>query len=421
MSEPSLLPSTASRWEQAQELTDAARWPLPVHLIKDTWNPDTCPKELLPWFAGGLGFELWDDNWTEARQREICWNIWKYRRNKTKLKGIAAYADLAGAKVVGAKRPRDKMWWSGGQTEAQREAQMALMPQIRIPVYAPPAVALPAKKFWSGRHTRQAWAAGKAWVGSDAYLRYVARASYLDRGVSTPVFVKGIDGPLDANLRVEIQRPAGVAKMFWGRMRSAWGAGAAYSASDAGQHVLAITPDVGAASFAVPAGLSPVNVRPMRVAEQVPARAGQRFWGAGPRAGLFWGTQGFYAVSDAEQHVVNTIALFDPSRLGASRQPFSFWGYSRWGRPAFEAQIRLDVTLTRGALSHGYGRPWGRSFWRKADMEPLWRALAAVRVSQAFRDTVWVDLRLSEPIGFSPGLRFGDAGFNNFGDRRKLT
>lgn len=421
MPEPSLLPQNATRWEQAQELTDAQRWPLPVHLIKDVWNPDTCPLELLPYFAAGLGFEIWDDSWTEQKQREVCWNIWRYKRNKTKLKGIAGYAGLAGAKVIGAARPRDKRWWSGGQTEAQREAQMAWMPEIRIPVYPPQGIALPVRKFWGGRHTIQTWSAGKVWQPSDAYERYVSRASYVDRGVTTPITVKGIDGPLDANLRVELRQPSSVAKMFWGRRRSAWGAGAVFMASDAGEHVIAITPSLDGMSFAVPAGLVPVTVRPVRVVETAPCRPGQRFWGAGHAShALYWGTRGFYTASDAERHVYDRLTLFDPTRLGPSRQPFSFWGSSRWGRAAFTSELRLDVTLTRGPFHHGYGRPWGRNFWRKADMEPLWRALTAVKASQAFRDTVWVDLRLHEPITFSPGLRFGDAGFSNFGDVRKL-
>lgn len=421
MVEVSLLPSEASRWEQAQELTDAARWPLPTHLVKDVWNPDTCPARLLPYLAAGLGLEIWNDSWSEARQREICRDIWRLKRNKTKLKGLVAYAALAGANVVAAKRPRDKMWWSGGQTDAQRAATMAAMPQIQIAVYPPPVGAPRGKKFWSGRfiNVRQTWSRGHSWTASDAPARYEQRASYVDGGVLRPVTIKGADGPLGATLRVELRAAGGVAKLFWGARRF-WGYRAAYVPSDAADHVLVITPSAGGLNFAVPTGLVPATVRPVRVSAPSPGRPAQRFWGAGRTAGLVWGARGAYRGGDAERHVYDAITLFDPARLGASRQPYSFWGFSRWGRPPFEAQLRLDVPLTRGPFEQGYGKPWGRRFWRRADMTPLWRALAALKVSQAYRDTVWVDLRLHEPVQFSPGLRFGDPSFTKFGDLRKL-
>lgn len=40
--------------------------PLP---IRSTWDPATCPAQVLPWLAWAFGVEDWDQTWTEAQQR----------------------------------------------------------------------------------------------------------------------------------------------------------------------------------------------------------------------------------------------------------------------------------------------------------------------------------------------------------------
>lgn len=417
---PSLLPSNASAYELAHSDVSGARRPLPAWLIKSVWNPWTCPLDLLPYLAAGLGLEIWRDSWPEARKREVVAAIWHLKRNKTKLKGIKEYLALVDAQLVSAHRPRDKRWWVQSQTPEERAVQMAAMPQIHIAIAAAPAPAPRAKAFWSGRFLKQFWCPGRAWMASDAAARHAARATYVDRGVVTPVTVRGLDGPLGASMEVALSAGASVAKLFWGARRF-WGAGAAFMASDADSQVLSITPSRAAPAFAVPRGLVPVTVRPEHVAETVPRRAGMGFWGGGRFRGFAWGAGTAFRPSDAEAHVYDRVTLFDPARLVPSRQPYSFWGWSRWGRAPFTAEIRVDVRLTRPALQHGYGQPWGRRFWRRSDMTPFWDAVAAVRAAKAFRDTVWIDTALYAPIQFSAGLRFGDAGFTHFGDQRKLT
>ena len=423
MPETSLLPRQSSGlWEAMHSRVEAARWPLPADLIRTVNDPWTCPVDLLPWLARGLGLEIWHDDWPEAFKRRVIAELWALKRNKTKLKGIRQYAGLEGARLVSAHRPRDKFWWAGGQSQADRDATIALMPWLRIALRSGPATAGPAKAFWSGPHLRQCWHPRRFWIPSDAAAREAARVTYVDGALARPVTVRGLDGPLDASLRVELQAGASLAKLFWGA-RQAWGTRAAFVPSDAEDHLVAITPGAGAAAFAVPRGLRPATVRPVRVAETVPARAGMRFWGARNRAGLAWariGLGGVWLASDAEGHVYDRVTLHDPSRPTPGRQPYSFWGWSRFAAPAFTAEIRLDVRLTRPPHQFGWGRPWGGGAWQRADRAPLWRALRAVKLSQAYRDTVWVDLRLTEPITFAPGLRFGEPPFTRFGAHRKL-
>jgi len=68
MNEQSLLPRNASALEHqaAQALAKIQRVPVP---LRQLWNPDTCPTELLPYLAWSLSVDRWDGKWTEPTKR----------------------------------------------------------------------------------------------------------------------------------------------------------------------------------------------------------------------------------------------------------------------------------------------------------------------------------------------------------------
>ena len=68
MTSPSLLPRNASDLERqaAQALTQIQRVPVP---LRQLWNPDTCPAELLPYLAWSLSVDRWDSKWLESTKR----------------------------------------------------------------------------------------------------------------------------------------------------------------------------------------------------------------------------------------------------------------------------------------------------------------------------------------------------------------
>ncbi|MFT4091335.1 MAG: phage tail protein I [Asticcacaulis sp.] len=62
-----LLPPNATDLEKAMaEAVQVTNLPRP---IKDLWNPDTCPVELLPWLAWALSIETWSASWPESVRR----------------------------------------------------------------------------------------------------------------------------------------------------------------------------------------------------------------------------------------------------------------------------------------------------------------------------------------------------------------
>jgi len=63
-----LLPGNATELERhaAQALAQIERVPIP---LRELWNPDTCPVELLPYLAWAFSVDRWDPRWPEAAKR----------------------------------------------------------------------------------------------------------------------------------------------------------------------------------------------------------------------------------------------------------------------------------------------------------------------------------------------------------------
>jgi phage tail P2-like protein len=63
-----MLPGNATELERlaAQALAQIERVPIP---LRDLWNPDTCPVELLPYLAWAFSVDRWSQAWPESAKR----------------------------------------------------------------------------------------------------------------------------------------------------------------------------------------------------------------------------------------------------------------------------------------------------------------------------------------------------------------
>lgn len=64
-----LLPPNSTALERALAAVGASATDLAVP-IRELWDPDTCPLELLPWLAWAWSVDEWDDVWSEQQKRE---------------------------------------------------------------------------------------------------------------------------------------------------------------------------------------------------------------------------------------------------------------------------------------------------------------------------------------------------------------
>lgn len=64
-----LLPPNATPQEHALDDATARIGAVPTP-IRELWNPDTCPADLLPWLAWALSLDSWQPYWPEAVKRQ---------------------------------------------------------------------------------------------------------------------------------------------------------------------------------------------------------------------------------------------------------------------------------------------------------------------------------------------------------------
>lgn len=65
-----LLPYNATDAERTLANTIARISNIPI-VVREVWNPDTCPANVLPWLAWAFSVDDWDTNWTDDQKRNV--------------------------------------------------------------------------------------------------------------------------------------------------------------------------------------------------------------------------------------------------------------------------------------------------------------------------------------------------------------
>lgn len=65
-----LLPSNATPFERNLSLMSERIFDVPI-IVKQVWNANEAPVDVLPWLAWALSVDEWDTNWTEAQKRNV--------------------------------------------------------------------------------------------------------------------------------------------------------------------------------------------------------------------------------------------------------------------------------------------------------------------------------------------------------------
>lgn len=76
-----LLPPNSTLQELAAEQAMARIANVPV-LVREVWNPDTCPSQALPWLAWAFSVDNWDDSWSDAQKRQAIKDSFLVHRRK---------------------------------------------------------------------------------------------------------------------------------------------------------------------------------------------------------------------------------------------------------------------------------------------------------------------------------------------------
>ncbi|ADM98769.1 Tail protein I [Dickeya dadantii 3937] len=109
MNKSPLLPPGSSPLEHAVAVTGASLEAVPIPL-RQLWNPDTCPVELLPYLAWTLSVDRWDESWTETVKRKVIRDAFFIHRHKGTIGALRRVVEPLGYLI------RIKEWWQTGDT-----------------------------------------------------------------------------------------------------------------------------------------------------------------------------------------------------------------------------------------------------------------------------------------------------------------
>ncbi|MBK4725025.1 phage tail protein I [Pantoea agglomerans] len=102
-----LLPagSTALEVAAAEACATIEQTPVP---LRQLWNPQTCPLELLPYLAWAWSVDRWDANWPEATKRKVVAASAYVHRHKGTIGAIRRVVEPLGYLI------RITEWWKTG-------------------------------------------------------------------------------------------------------------------------------------------------------------------------------------------------------------------------------------------------------------------------------------------------------------------
>lgn len=81
MSSTTLLPPNSTLQERSLEEASARLDHIPL-IIRDLWQADTCPDDLLPWLAKAVSVDVWSPTWTPDQKRGAIRNSLAVHRKK---------------------------------------------------------------------------------------------------------------------------------------------------------------------------------------------------------------------------------------------------------------------------------------------------------------------------------------------------
>lgn len=95
----SLLPPNATSVEKAIEASTARLERIDAPL-RQLWNADTCPADLLPWLAWSLSIDAWDAAWPEALKRTRIRSAISIQRHKGTVASVRDTVESFGGGVA---------------------------------------------------------------------------------------------------------------------------------------------------------------------------------------------------------------------------------------------------------------------------------------------------------------------------------
>lgn len=150
-----LLYAAASGLEKAMIDADAPRLlEIDAEAIVASWDPYSIDIKLLPYLAWAMGVNFWNDKWSDQTKRDWVAAQWQFKALRGSDAAIEMAIDFAGRdispfgyKVRDIITAPQGQYPSPGITQAQQEAWLASLPQVRVYLNSQSSNALPDELY----------------------------------------------------------------------------------------------------------------------------------------------------------------------------------------------------------------------------------------------------------------------------------
>ncbi|WP_054162516.1 phage tail protein I [Rhodopseudomonas sp. AAP120] len=392
--------------ERSHSLVNAERWPVlfaEAAKLRTLWDPWTCPADQLPLLAWAWSVDFWKSEWPEHRKRQVIAESPAYHEAKTTVLGYRMALGYVDAEFVRARLPRHAFFIGAAPTKESHDRWLAGLPEIRIYVADRLTRYLPVPFLTDGGTIVQRTLKGR-YVGR----RFVARsAAAVVLGRWRPELRKGgtVQRLVFAGVRIDasgrlLSDPERL--IIPGPRRSTFQVGKGLrgrfvaDGKLAGQRVIALNFTAGGDQF-IPAvmspGLTPLDATPRKLWEPQPGGrgwfVGRRLRGRGIRP------------NQADEQAYLSIRLADGTSAALGRMRNRI-GRTRIRRARFTAAVLAHLGTTPKS-----GFPLGR-YLRSGPEPRVVEVLNALAVTQAARDTVYLDINSVRPITYGDLARLSD-------------
>lgn len=409
MTQETLLPQNRTAFEEAADLTGARIADLPLDVPKLV-RPYDAPAPFLPWVAWGLSVDFWEKEWPEDKHRLMLARSLRMHARKGTATAIAEAIEIMGGELRRFIVPPSKTHLSPAFTQAERDAYLAMFPQLRVYPFVARGIAGLVTRFLSAPSGVATSFAGPVRTIAIEASRYTRTAKLWDKGAETTLTIREVKteavGTVAATSYDEvILGPKATKAIHLGAPPRARG----FLIDDQGvaRRMVRIPRD---ASYEFRLGRETyttvlpraelIDVRPQFVAEAHPGQKGAVYAGGGSRI-----AGGFLPPTVSWQHLFERWHIHDPERIPIERRRSMHLGNTRLGMPPYYAEASVRLTGKR---------PWRitskfvQGYLVTTDKKPIADARHAVRITKSLRDKVLLNTKTYRAVRPGDRRKVGD-------------
>lgn len=415
MTGDTLLPQNRTAFEEAADLTGGRIADLPLDLPKLV-RPFQVPAPFLPWIAWGLSVDFWEKDWLEDKHRLMLARSLRMHARKGTAVAIAEAVKIMGGGLRRFIVPPAKTHLSPAFTPAEREAYLALFPQLRVYPFVARGQTGPFGCFLSVKRMIGWTLLGPIRPISTNASRFTRTATLWDRGVETTLTVREVRlesvGSVGATAYDEVILGPKTTRAIH---LDASPPARSFLVDDQGMasRMIRIPRDAGyefrlgrETYTTVWPEAQLIDVRPRFVAEIHADQKGAIYAGGGSRI-----AGGFLPPTIAWRHLYERWHIHDPDRIPIERRRSMHLGNTRLGMPAYHAEASIRLRSRR---------PWrvaGRfvqGHFVSTSKKPIADARHAVRITKSLRDKVLLNTRTHRAIRAGDRPKVGQAAVGGY-------